>query len=226
MASLAELARRLKPLGAPRGGGAALPRLILMTDAARLADPEAAVARLPRGAAVVLRHPDDGMRHRLATRLAGLCRARGVRLLIAGDPRLAARMSAGNGDGGLHLPEAMLRHGGRRWRLLRRPGWLVTAAAHSPAAIRAAARAGADAALLSPVFATASHPDARPLGPLRFATLVRQSPLPVYALGGVSAATAARLTLSGAAGFAAIGGLAPPPPHHSAPDSSSAGEKL
>jgi thiamine-phosphate pyrophosphorylase len=198
--SLAELARRLKRTEAARR----LPPLILMTDAVRLPDPEAAIARLPRGAAVILRHRDAAERGRLARRLAAPCRRRGLTLIIAADARLADAVRAG----GLHLSEAMLRHGGRGWRLWRRPGWLVTAAAHSPAAIRAAAGAGVDAVLLSPVFPTASHPAAAALGPLRFAALVRQSPIPVYALGGVTAATAPRLAGSGAAGFAAIGGLA------------------
>ena len=204
MPSLAELARRLKPAGAARHRPP-LPPLILMTDAVRLPDPEPALARLPRGSAVILRHRDAAERERLARRLAPHCRRLGLSLIVAGDARLAAAVRAD----GLHLPEAMLRHGRRGWRLLRRPGWLVTAAAHSPAAIRAAARAGADAVLLSPVFATASHPGAAALGPLRFANLVRHSPLPVYALGGVSVATAPRLAGSGAAGLAAIGGLLP-----------------
>jgi thiamine-phosphate pyrophosphorylase len=217
VASLAELARRLKPPARqslafhgwepPRGRqtpGVRLPALILMTDAVRLPDPTAAMADLPRGAVVILRHPDDKERRRLARRLAAPCRRLKLRLLIAGDTRLAA------GAGGLHLSEAMLRHGGRGWHLLRRPGWLVTAAAHSPWAIRAAVHAGVDAVLLSPVFPTASHPGAAALGPLKFARLARQSPIPVYALGGVTTATAPRLAGSGGAGFAAIGGLVPP----------------
>ena len=176
-----------------------------MTDRVRLPDPEAALARLPRGSAVFVRHGDAAERERLARRLAVDCRRLGLRLIIAGDARLAATVRAD----GLHLPEKMLRHGGRGWRLLRRPGWLVTAAAHSPAALCAASRAGVDAVLLSPVFPTASHPGAAALGSLRFAALVRQCPIPVYALGGVTAATAARLAGSGAAGFAAISGLVP-----------------
>ena len=70
-------------------------------------------------------------------------------------------------------------------------------------------RAG-DAVLLSPVFATRSHPGAPTIGPLRFARWVRESPIPVYALGGIDVPGARRLRHSGAAGFAAIGGLLPP----------------
>jgi thiamine-phosphate pyrophosphorylase len=208
------LARRLKRrklpaarLPATRLPAVRLPALILMTDAVRLPDPMAALARLPRHSAVILRQPDDRERQRLARRLAEPCRRLGLRLIIAADAKLAVNVGAG----GLHLPESMLRHGGRGWRLLRRPGWLITAAAHSPAALQAAVHAGVDAVLLSPVFPTASHPGATALGPLKFAALVRQSAIPIYALGGVTAATAPRLAGSGAAGFAAIGGLVPPP---------------
>ena len=75
--------------------------------------------------------------------------------------------------------------------------------------LRAAASAGADAALLAPVFATASHPDARALGPHRFAALSRQSRLPVYALGGIDRDRAQLLQGTGAVGIAGIGGLIP-----------------
>ncbi|MCB2101969.1 MAG: thiamine phosphate synthase [Rhodobacterales bacterium] len=173
-----------------------------MTDPARLADPVAAVRRLPRGAAVILRHYDDPDRAALARALAALCRARGLVLLVAGDARLARAVGAG----GLHLPEGMVAAPG--WRGLVRSGWLVTAAAHSPAALACAARAGAHAALLSPVFPTASHPGAVALGPLRFCRLAGRAPLPVHALGGVDDPGAARLAGARCAGFAAIAGLA------------------
>lgn len=202
MPTLADLARRLNL----RGAAAPLPALILMTDEARLPDPLAAAAALPRGSAVILRHYGAPGRAALARRLAVLCRRRGLRLLVAADARLAAAVGAA----GLHLPEALARRGSGPWRGWRNRSWLITAAAHSPGALFAAARAGAHAVLLSPVFPTASHPGVPALGPLRFAAWCRMSPLPVYALGGVSAATARRLLGGGAIGIAAIGGLAEP----------------
>jgi thiamine-phosphate pyrophosphorylase len=176
-----------------------------MTDAVRLPDPVAAILELPPRSAVVLRERDPGKLAARARQLLPLCRRRKVRLLIAGDWRLAREVGAG----GLHLPEAAVRRGASRWRRMRRRDWVVTAAAHSPLAIRLAARLGVDAVLLAPVFATASHPDASPLGPLRFARWARVSPLPVYALGGIDASRARRLRASGAVGFAGIGGLIP-----------------
>jgi len=57
---------------------------------------------------------------------------------------------------------------------------------------------------VSPVFATRSHPGARALGPIRFALMVRGLPIPVIALGGMTAKRARRLQLLGASGWAAI----------------------
>jgi thiamine-phosphate pyrophosphorylase len=203
-ASLAEAALRLK--GARGAGRAAtVPACILIAERARLPDPEPAIGRLPRGSAVILRDYGALDRAAHAARLVRLCRSRRLRLLVAGDGRLAVAV----GGHGLHLPERAACSGDRRWRLWRKPGWLVTAAAHSPRAAALARRAGVDALLLSPVFATASHPGAVPLGPLRFAAWARAARLPVYALGGITALTTRRLAGGGAAGIAAIGGFAP-----------------
>lgn len=178
------------------------PALILITDRARAGDPLPAVRRLPRGACVLLRDYDHPDRAALARRLAAACRRRGLALLVAGDGELAARVGAA----GLHLPEHDA-GAARCWRR-RFPGWWITAAAHSGPAVRRAAALGADAVLLAPAFATRSHPDARPLGPLRFAAITRDATVPIYALGGVGAQSARRLVGIGAAGLAAIGGLA------------------
>ncbi|MFO1112841.1 MAG: thiamine phosphate synthase [Rhodospirillales bacterium] len=204
--TLADVARCVKRPQA----AAHLPRLILMTDRVRLPDPLAAVERLPPGSAVIVREPEPARRAKLVRRLIRPCRRRRIRLLVAADARLAAVAD------GLHLPEALLRRGYGRWPA-RRQGTLLTAAAHSPIAIRRAAARAVDAVLLAPVFATASHPRAAALGPLRFARMVRNSPLPVYALGGIDATSARRLRGSGAAGFAAIGALAATPSHPASP---------
>ncbi len=194
-ATLADSGRRLKR-------PSALPRLILMTDSVRLPDPGPAIAALPSGSAVILRHYEAADRVGLARRLLAVCRPARVRLLVAGDARLAASAGAD----GVHLPEWQARRSAgarQRWPAQ----WLVTAAAHSPAALWRAAACGADAALLSPVFPTASRPGAPVIGPWRFALWCRRSPLPVYALGGLAPATARRLAGCGAAGYAGISGV-------------------
>ncbi len=175
-----------------------------MTDQGRLPDPEAAVRKLPRGSAVIVRDPGWPEREMLARRLRPICRARRLKLMIAADARLAYALGAH----GLHLPERQLIAGRRVWRRWRRPGFLITAAAHGSRALVTAQRLGVDAVLLSPVFPTSSHPGRPALGALRFARLVRLSTVAVYALGGITAATARRLSGSGVAGFAGISAIA------------------
>ncbi len=195
-------------LNLSRGGpqhqkGAALPSFILMTDDARLADPLPVIDTLPKNSAVIFRHYLAPDREALAAALVARARPRGVRVLVAADAGLAVKVGAA----GLHLPEAMARRGPGCWQAWRRPDWLITASAHSEAALHRARDAGADAVLLAPVFQTDSHPDARPLGPVRFTAWCRRSPLPVYALGGISGASARRLKNAAHQGFAGISGF-------------------
>lgn len=189
-----------------------VPAVILMTDPQRGA-PLQAAQMLPPGAAVLIRHYDDPGREELALTLAALARRQRLRVMLAlrdpvQDLPLADRIEAD----GIHLPEAVLKAGGlaRLWQWRRgKPGRIITAAAHSPAALRRAEQAGVDAVLLSPVFATLSHPGAPFLGGLRVRRWVQQTRLPVLALGGISAQTIAGLSRSGIWGAAAIGGLTP-----------------
>ena len=215
--TLAEEARRLnlrarsaaRRQAGPRRARRRLPALILLTDEFRLADPSAVVARLPRGSAIILRHYGlaDPERAALASKLRGLTRARGILLLIAAQGGTSNDLARAVGADGIHLPEWRVRQGA--WRALggRKPNMLVTAAAHSWTALRRASAWGADAALLSPVFATVSHGAVRPLGPLRFAAWARMSAIPVYGLGGIDRRSAARLRQTRASGLAGVGGL-------------------
>jgi thiamine-phosphate pyrophosphorylase len=84
---------------------------------------------------------------------------------------------------------------------------LATVAVHSRSALWAAVRARFDAAFVSPVFPTRSHPDRPGIGPLRLAGLVRSSPIAIVALGGIDPGTVGRLRPIALAGIAAVGAL-------------------
>lgn len=200
--NLAVPARRLNATARRPWAG---PSLVLVTDAIRLPDPLAALARMPPGSGIILRHYDSPDRERLAQAVAALARRRRVILLVAGDWRLAARLGAD----GLHLPEGLGRTGVLAPALgwVRRHGGWLTMACHSPSALGRAARLGAAAALLSPVFATRSHVGGRPIGAVRFGLWAARAKLPVIALGGIDRRTAPRLPRQAACGLAAIGGL-------------------
>jgi thiamine-phosphate pyrophosphorylase len=172
-------------------------QLILMTDDLRLPDPEAAARALPPGSLVIVRAQGAARRAELAAQMRSLAWAHGLILLIADDPVLARTIGAN----GLHLPEIRAAQAAH-WRA-KNPGWLITASAHSLGAVLRARHA--DAVLLSPVFATDSHKDARALSAARARLIARSVATPVFALGGITADNA--VLLSGFAGIAAIGAL-------------------
>ena len=173
---------------------ARLPRVLMSDDSHNVL---AAARALPRQALIVLRTRDDRRRAALAQKLIALPH----RLLIAGDAKLAADCGAA----GLHLPEA---RAGEvlHWRA-RHPNWIITTAAHSIAGLLRAGMFGANAVFLSPVFATASHPERIAIGAARASLMAAQAQVPVYALGGVDARNAALLLHTRFQGIAAISAL-------------------
>lgn len=179
-----------------KGPRTVLPALLFFTDPVRTPDAEAIAAQLPRGAAVVFRAFGAADAEAQARRLKAIARARGLMLLIGADDGLARRIGAD----GVHLPERLA----HRVPLIRRPGWIVTCAAHSLAAARRARTAGADAVVVSAVFPSDSPSAGAPIGPVRTALLARRAGLPVYGLGGVNNKTARRLKDAGLVGLAAV----------------------
>lgn len=193
--SIARLARAGRTLHCRASAPAHLPWLLFFTDPVRTPEPLATVHKLPRGCGVVLRSFGASDQTRQARALLGACRRRGLALLIGAEPQLAQRIGAI----GAHMPERLVR--GRRPALA-----LVTAAAHSAAALRRAARYGADAAILSPVFASRSPSAGRPLGRRRAAAMAAAASMPVYALGGIKVG---KLPLGRFCGIAAVEALIP-----------------
>ena len=102
--------------------------------------------------------------------------------------RIALGMMSELGADGIHLPLDVL----REWRAAsgRQSGGegavqFVGASAHSASELAEAAALGADYATLSPIFATACKPGAVPLGTAALAAVCKESPLPIFALGGI-----------------------------------------
>lgn len=160
-----------------------LPALWLISDKRNDAGLERALARLPRGSGFIYRHYHLPGADRLARfrTLRRIAKARGHVVILA-DSALTAREWGADGI-----------YGAPRSLVPRRHGLIHLAAAHSLGELGLAARLGTDAALLSPVFPTRSHPGGAVLGGVRFRLLARQTRLPVIALGGMSAHRASAL---------------------------------
>ncbi len=141
---------------------------------------------------------DDEYRE-LAVDVLSRCRAHGARLLLNADAETALSLGAD----GVQLSSGALRRAEGPL-----PGnLLVGASAHDEVELAKAVEIGTDFALLSPVQATASHPDTVPLGWERFAELVAPVAMPVYALGGLDGGELEQAWAHGAQGVSAIRGL-------------------
>lgn len=75
---------------------------------------------------------------------------------------------------------------------------------HSVQEVLQAAADGYHYALLSPIFATYSHPEQTGIGLQTLAEACAKVPIPIYALGGVTLADEADILKAGAAGIAGI----------------------
>ncbi len=113
---------------------------------------------------------------RIAKNLSALGGRRGVRVLLNGDVEHAR----GLGCDGVHWTAARLVAAQAR-----PDDMLCAASCHDAGELARAAHLAVDFAVLGPVEPTPSHPGAEPMGWTRFADLVRGTPIPIYALGGL-----------------------------------------
>jgi 8-oxo-dGTP diphosphatase len=115
---------------------------------------------------------------RFAEHLRDIAHARGARVLLNGDVETAGATRCD----GVHWMAARLLAAHSRPHDM-----LCAASCHERIELARAAALGVDFAVLGPVKATPSHPGAQPLGWHLFAELAHASPLPIYALGGLTA---------------------------------------
>jgi 8-oxo-dGTP diphosphatase len=128
-----------------------------------------------------------------ASRAIALSKPYGAKVIINADIALAQELSAD----GVHLPASQL------MALQSRPESLLCGAScHNAVELAQAANLALDFVVLSPVMPTKSHPEGKPLGWQSFTQLIKDYPLPVYALGGLERQDLVAAWQSGAHGIA------------------------
>lgn len=186
------------PANAPVLASLRLPAEYAVTDAARYGVArmlELIEKRMAAGLRMLqVREPamEPPARYEFTAAVVALARRHGCKVLVK---------APFEGADGLHLTAAAL------MAVTERPAaGLVAASCHDRREIERAGELGLDFAVLGPVKSTGSHPDRSPLGWERFAGLVAGTPLPVYAIGGLSRSDLDAATAAGAHGIAMIGG--------------------
>lgn len=198
--------RKLLPADLPITSALRLPPRMLVTPPVT-ADAAAFHARLQQvlqsGVALVqlrAHHLAADSFARLAQAVIGECHAHGARVVLNTDPATALQLGAD----GVHLTRQRLLH------LRRRDvpaAFLIGASCHAAPELHHAETCGLDYAVLGPVLATATHPEARPLGWNGFARLIAATRLPVFAIGGLQPGDLQQVRDQGGYGLAAIRGF-------------------
>lgn len=140
--------------------------------------------------------PDDRL-YFGRTLMTALQNQAGCCVLVNDDEVLARQIGAH----GLHLSSARLMQCTQRPEFGR-----VAASCHSREELAKATGLGLDFAVLGPVMPTASHSEAAGMGWAMFADLIRDSSIPVYALGGMHAEMQETAAGYGAHGIAQMRG--------------------
>lgn len=172
----------LLPANGPILRALELPPILAVTNIAEMGEkPFLAelVAALERGLRLIQvreKHLSGPELERVAGRIIELARPYGAKVVINGDARLAESMGAD----GIHLTSPAL------MTLAKRPrDGLCGASCHCADELARAVEMELDYVLLGPVLPTLSHPGVATLGWDGFVALIKDYPLPVYALGGM-----------------------------------------
>ena len=184
------------PANGPVLASLALPLEYAITDAQTLgllAQLERLEARLKDGLRLVqVRDKGNWERSQLIYQVHSMARQYGARVLVNGGPAAD----------GVHFSAEQL------MTLRARPpqSGLIAASCHDVQELGHAMALGFDFAVLGPVKATASHPDARPLGWNEFRRIAEGASIPVYAIGGLRPHDMDTARAAGAHGLAMIRG--------------------
>jgi len=183
-----------------------VPELVLITDSSRMERERfftAVEAALCGGVDAVLvreKQMDSARLLAFCSRLRAMTMAHDALLIVHSQADVARAVGAdGVHVAAVHMVEILTM---RKW--INRADIMISVSCHDADELEEAGKCGADFALLSPVFPTASHPGVPHLGAKRFRALAEASPLPVAALGGITPENRAELTGYGVAVISAV----------------------
>ena len=164
-----------------------LPKIIIIFDDNVFDEKKFSNLKIPKESAFLLRSYEVKERKKIAKQLLKFCKMKKLKLLIASDIKLAEDINAH----GVHFPEYMIKKKNKiNWVIIKKnklkKNWIITVAAHNLQMLKKAEFFNIDAALLSPVFSSKSHPNRKNLGVNKFAEITKKTKLPIYALGGIN----------------------------------------
>ena len=166
--------------------GNKLPKIIIVFDDKVFNEKKFSKLKIPKETAFLLRSYKIKERKKIAKQLLKFCKMKKIKLLIGSDIKLAKNINAD----GVHFPEYMIKENKVNWVVFKKlkleKEWIVTMAAHNLKALKNGENYSIDAALLSPIFPSKSHPKKKSLGINKFSKIIKKTNMPIYALGGIN----------------------------------------
>ena len=166
--------------------GNKLPKIIIVFDDKVFNEKKFSKLKIPKETAFLLRSYKIKERKKIAKQLLKFCKMKKIKLLIGSDIKLAKIINAD----GVHFPEYMIKENKVNWVVFKKlkleKEWIVTMAAHNLKALKNGENYSIDAALLSPIFPSKSHPKKKSLGINKFSKIIKKTNMPIYALGGIN----------------------------------------
>tara|TARA_Y100000590_G_scaffold169214_1_gene193842 strand:+ start:902 stop:1534 length:633 start_codon:yes stop_codon:yes gene_type:complete len=163
-----------------------LPKVIIIFDDKSFDEKKFLKLKLPKNSAFLFRSYEIKKRKKIAKELLKFCKMKKVKLLIGSDIKLAVDINAD----GIHFPEYMIKKNKINWSDIKNAKstkkLIITTAVHNEKSLKKTENLDIDAALLSPVFPSKSHPNSKSLGIKKFSKIVKNTKLPIYALGGIN----------------------------------------
>ena len=190
------------PANAPIMQALALPPIYAISNAAKMGESAFLLAlekQLKNGLKLIqLReHLSEPISIGLSEQVISLVHEYGAKILLNGDLALARKLGAD----GVHLPSLALMNLAQTPKNLPAE-FLLAASCHNALELAHAQKLGLDFVVLSPVKPTKSHAGVEVLGWQKFAQLIENIEIPVYALGGMTPQDLPQALSCGARGVA------------------------
>jgi thiamine-phosphate pyrophosphorylase len=157
--------------------------MLFFTDKVRVKNIFDVINNLSKNSAIIIREYGLNKSQRLdfAKQIINVAKKRSIKVFIGKDWRLAIQLKAD----GVHFSDYdnITKCFWKSHKISKK--LLISYSCHYQKSIKKAEKYGCDLIFYSPIFATSTHPQQKPIGVFGLRKLISKTSIPIYALGGI-----------------------------------------